>query len=251
MGTDVITTPKRFESLKDNASPQHRVYLDAFYIDKYPVTNAEYAEFLNLLGQSRRACGGYDCAFTRFAGTKYYPVIVEYPGSPTTFQVLPSYERLPVKYVSWYGAQAYCEWRGKRLPTEAEWEKAGRSTDGQRYPWGNVWDDRFQPKGNHPVGSDPMNVSPYGVADMLGSNGEWVFDWYAANYYQESPQRNPQGPNVPPIGPPEPPKVVRSDTGYQTVLMQTWGLSFRSFWPASDAISGYGFRCAMPANGTP
>ena len=89
-----------------------------------------------------------------------------------------------------------------------------------------------------------MNVSPYGVADMLGSSGEWVFDWYAADYYQESPQRNAQGPNVSLISPPESPKVVRSDTGYQTVLMQTWGLSFRSFWPASDAISGYGFRCA-------
>ena len=113
MGADIITTPKHLESLKSNASPQHRAYVDTYYIDKHPVTNAEYAEFLNLLGQSRRACAGYDCAYTSFAGMSSYLKIVEYPGSPTTFQVVLGYERLPVNYVSWYGAQAYCVWRGK------------------------------------------------------------------------------------------------------------------------------------------
>ena len=249
MGLDVTTPPQYFESVKNNASPQHRVYLDYFYIDKYPVTNAEYADFLNALGQSRAACVGYDCAFTQLAGVSDYPKIVEYPGTPTTFQVLPSYERLPVRHVSWYGAQAYCTWRGKRLPTEAQWEKAGRGTDGRRYPWGDVWDDRFLPIGSsryRAAGSDPIDISPYGAADMLGSYGEWVSDWYDPNYYTTSPYRNPSGPESFVMYPSDPQKVERSTGDIE--ITKAWGLSFRSYWRANDAFDGSGFRCAYGAN---
>lgn len=244
MGMDEITTI--YPSLTKNASPRHQVYLDAFYIDKYEVTNAEYAEFLNVLGQSRRACGGYDCAFTHFAGTTDYPEIEEYPSAPTTFRVAAGYDRFPVRYVSWYGAQAYCAWRGKQLPTEAEWEKAARGTDGRRYPWGDAWDDRFLSidiSSIREVGADSLDISPYGAIDMLGNAIEWVSDWYDPNYYVVSPYRNPQGPDAPFMEPAfSPRKVERSNRAIETT--KPWGLSFRSSWEASDAISGPGFRCA-------
>lgn len=244
MGMDEITTT--YPSLTKNASPRHQVYLDAFYIDKYEVTNAEYAEFLNVLGQSRRACGRYDCAFTRFVGTTDYPEIEEYPGMPTTFRVSFGYERFPVRFVSWYGAQAYCAWRGKQVPTEAEWEKAARGTDGRRYPWGDVWNDRFLSidiSSIREVGSDPLDISPYGAIDMLGNAVEWVSDWYDPNYYAVSLYRNPQGSDAPFTEPPfGPRKVERSNRAIETT--KPWGLKLRSSWEADDAISGPGFRCA-------
>lgn len=164
----------------DDERPMREVYLDAFYIDRYEVTNGEYVEFLNTVEDRLERCGGHDCIDTKD----------EDPDSHILYQagryaVETRYENHPAITVSWYGAKAYCEYRGKRLPSEAEWEKAARGTDGMAYPWGNEFDAHrantdYRVGDTTPVGSCPDGVSPYGAYDMAGNVWEWVADWYQA-----------------------------------------------------------------------
>ena len=159
--------------------PQRSVYLDAFTIDQVEVTNERYMAFVRTTGHSN-------------------------PPNPYGTGPLVSIngiEQLPVVQTTWYDAKAYCSWAKKRLPTEAEWEKAARGTDGRKFPWGNEpatskranfdreWEDE---RTLNPVGSLPDGDSPYGVKDMAGNAREWVSDWYDADYYQHAPDRNPQ-----------------------------------------------------------
>lgn len=155
-----------------NEMPEHTVYLDAFYIDQYEVTFRQYAEvkLLSRLGGSSGSGNGDD---------------------------------YPVTRVSWNDAKTYCEWLGKRLPTEAEWEKAARGSGGRKYPWGNEnYNEGGISRANHgtdsttPVGSFPQGVSPYGAYDMAGNVWEWVADWYSEGYFYNSPYRNPKGPDT-------------------------------------------------------
>lgn len=144
--------------------PPHQVILPAFYIDKFEVTHEQYAAFIQATGHKPP---------------------IDWPGG----KMPAALARHPVVNVSWADADAYARWAGKRLPTEAEWEKAARGTDGRVYPWGNQADKKSatseQTKdGKHsdgqicPVGSFPDDVSPYGVMDMAGNAWEWTADWY-------------------------------------------------------------------------
>jgi serine/threonine-protein kinase len=153
--------------------PQHTVYLDSFWIDKTEVTNAMYARCVQ------------DAKCSRPEDTTHYDKS--------------TYENHPVVYVSWDDAYAYCSWANRRLPTEAEWEKAARGIDKRSYPWGNVvpkpdllnYDSKI---GNTTeVGSYETGKSFYGAYDMAGNVWEWVNDWYQPAYYQISPSSNPQG----------------------------------------------------------
>jgi len=157
-----------------NEKPQHTVYLDGYWIDRTEVTNSQYRKCVEA-----RACPEPRCwAYGDYNG----------PGQP-------------VVCVTWDDAQAYAAWAGGRLPTEAEWEKAARGTDGRIYPWGNGPPDcdkaNYSNCVNHPavIGSYPLGVSPYGTWDMAGNVWEWVADWYEQGYYVYSPARNPQGPD--------------------------------------------------------
>ena len=172
--------------VRQNEEPQHTVYLDAFYIDKYEVTNALYNTYVD-------ANGG---------GT----VEPAYIPSNQRLVDMSIHGDVPVSAILWKSAKGYCEWVGKRLPTEAEWEKAARGTDGRLYPWGNdlptdelaVFGVRPQhwggPRSFSRVDSHAKGASPYGAHHMAGNVFEWVNDIYMDQYYEETPLRNPQGP---------------------------------------------------------
>ncbi|MCD6231729.1 formylglycine-generating enzyme family protein [Candidatus Aerophobetes bacterium] len=217
------------EGEKDE-SPLHSVYLDAYYIDKYEVTNEEYCRFLNEEGN--RSEEGYlrlniddeDCRIEERGG-KYYPK--------------KGYERHPVVEVTWFGARDYAQWAGKRLPTEAEWEKAARGKEGKKYPWG---DSLAEKKANYnstntlPVGSYPSGVSPYGCYDMAGNVWEWCSDWYNERYYENSPRKNPSGPRE------GSERVLRGGSFYNPLTLMYCANRFK--YSPEKSGSDVGFRCA-------
>lgn len=223
MGASSVDT-----AAQEDEKPPHAVFLDAFYIDQYEVTASRYAKFMNETGRSK---------------PKYWDLVQ-----------LSSQGDRPVVGVTWNDAKAYCQYYNKRLPTEAEWEKAARGTDGRIYPWGNdpptptrtnfnrydaSWGTDLYSERLKPVGSYDAGKSPSGAYDMAGNVWEWVADWYDVNYYRNSPKQNPKGPQT---------------GGFRVLRGGSWG-DVAVVLRASDRLrsdppywSTYvGFRCAKDA----
>ncbi len=180
-----------YEGGERDEAPIHRAYLDSFYIDKYEVTNQQYAAFLNERGNQ--------IEFSAF-WVEFNDPDIRIHETEGVWTADPGWEQHPLIEMTWFGARAYCEWRGARLPSEAEWEKAARGPDGQIFPWGDespTCEMANFAGCNHqtvPVGSYPANVSPYGAFDMAGNVWEWVNDWWDPEYYTYSNYENPIGP---------------------------------------------------------
>ena len=171
---------------RDNEKPIHSVYVDAFYMDAYEVTNAEYAEFLNAKGKhTDGSITWLDIGAERCR--------IEYVSR--VYRAKTGYENHPVVEVSWYGAMAYAAWKGKRLPTEAEWEKAARGgLSGLKYPWGNAIDSTNANYNSHVKDTTLVGkyaANGYGLYDMSGNVYEWCLDEWNGNFYSVSPAQNP------------------------------------------------------------
>ena len=211
---------------KKDMAPGHTVTLDAFWIDKTEITNAQYAMCVNA-----EACDEPEDK-TSHNRVKYYNA--------------EKYVNFPVINVSWNDAANYCEWAGRILPSEAQWEKAARGTDARIYPWGNTVPSTSLTNYNNPFGDTvqsgvyPDGASLYGALDMAGNVREWTADWYEDTYYKTSPKENPQGP----------------DFGYKRAARGgSWGddmSNIRAFirWgliPLTRS-NNLGFRCVMPTD---
>jgi formylglycine-generating enzyme required for sulfatase activity len=205
----------------------NKVSLDAFWIDKTEVTNAMYAECVQA-GQ----CNAPRSTSSRTRNSYY--------GNST-------FDDYPVIFVSWVDANAYCAWAGGRLPSEAEWEKAARGTDGRQFPWGNEdpWSLgdllNFAGQDTTQVGTFPDGVSPYGALDMAGNVAEWVADWYSLDDYNHPPASNPLGPDAGQY------RVWRGGSwgNNTTEWIRTYS---RTGNPPTDSSSGLGFRCVRNAS---
>jgi formylglycine-generating enzyme required for sulfatase activity len=206
------------ESGAKDEGPMHTVLLNAFLIDKYPVTNAQYKMFVDITGHRPPP---------------------HWVGAGGTYPI--DQADHPVVNVSWHDANAYAKWVNKRLPTEAEWEKAARGQKGQVYPWGDAFRKDNTSCNNEHDGTSSVKAfsggaSPYGVVDMCGNTCEWVEDWYFDEYYRNSPIDNPLGP------PGGAHKVVRG--GFFGENKAGVRCASRHYAPPAAMQEHVGFRCA-------
>ena len=239
--------------------PQHKVYLDSFYIDQYEVTNSRFKKFVDATGYVTDA-ERRGWSFTAVRGSPNNKVTGanwRHPRGPGS-DILEIMDH-PVVQVTWNDAAAYAKWAGKRLPTEAEWEKAARGVDGREYSWGNnkpdgtqcnfadshtffPWSDESSNDGykyTSPVGSFDLGSSPYGVHDMAGNVWEWCADRFDGDYYESSPKENPQGPSSGSI------RVFRGGSWFNDA--RAVRLTLRWVGRPVNSYDMIGFRCACDA----
>lgn len=208
-------------------NPAHKVYLPLYYIDRNEVSNAEYAEFVTT---TNHAAPPYWENGSYIKGSGEHPVVM----------------------VQWAEAQEYCQFKGGRLPSEAEWEKAAKGKDGRIYPWGDTFDlERANIGGSvgnlKPVGSYVSGKSPYGTFDMIGNAWEWTADWYQP-YPGSTYESNKFGQRL---------KVIRGNSWssighfpkeiHKEIVKYHSTTTFRLFAPPDANISDVGFRCIRPA----
>ena len=187
-GEFIMGAEHKNSSAEKDEKPAHEVYLDAFWMDKTEVSNQMYTAFLNIAELKEADTGWlFDSANSAF----YY--------QDGKWAVQTGMEDLPAVYVNWFGAEAYCNWAGRRLPSEAEWEKAARGTTDNLYPWGDLLDCEHANYAGCTgtalsVNSLESGANPYGVLGLAGNVWEWNADWYAADYYKRTTYANPSGP---------------------------------------------------------
>jgi len=218
------------KGLKDE-QPRHKVYLDAFWLDRYEVTGGDFAAYLE-------------------ANPEEHPTITGWWGR----EPRPDMVDRPVIGLTWQRCRNYCRWRDKRLPTEAEWERAAAGLEGRTYPWGeapptperaNFNKCCFIRKGEvlHEAGSLKQGKTPEGVYDLAGNIAEWVYDWYDKTYYSSGVYKNPRGPETGTH------HVIRG--GAWNSLPDYMRSSRRYGYDDAKDFYGIGCRCARSVSETP
>jgi formylglycine-generating enzyme required for sulfatase activity len=253
-----------FENMKlhlfPDQRPQHKVYLDGYWIDKTEITVGMFKKFVEETG--------YITSAEKRGGGKPWkdgPKEDEWPIVQGIDWLHPreigkeAEDDHPVVQVSWADAVAYAEWVGATLPTEAQWEKAARGTDAREFPWGDEFNGTYLNYGDSlcpvkrwrdteyndgysftsPVGIYQEGASPYGVLDMAGNVWEWVYDWYDEDYYEKSPYKNPKGPETGNV------KSMRGGSWYDGEPTAWVNCVIRHQNPIHDRYEDVGFRCVI------
>lgn len=226
-----------------DSTPPHQTTVDTFSMEVYEVTVTQFVTFLNWMGPNshKTQCQGQPCAQTT---EEQENSLIQFDGTTYSVRNPGFYSQHPATYVTWWGAAEYCTALNRRLPTEAEWERAARGSQNRVYPWGFEFDTQramtsiVEQAGTVPVTSYPSGISPYGVFNMAGNVSEWVYDWYQPDYYTQqlnAPDPNPKGP------------IAGTEKVHRGGSWDTIPLFLRSVHrmsqPPGNPTAAIGFRC--------